>query len=194
MASEEVDPVDVVKTLMQELEELKGFRDDVDEAIAAECQSEMAELESIAQQIKQLEDQREVVLASMQERVPRAYEDLTQLKSDLSKKESAIKKACHSLPLAVAKKGLKIESGRVRISIAKSTTSVSYSERVLDDHPEFDELYADGDPLVQRKVNPNVMERLVVDGVINEDDVKDYRVEARVRSPQVRITFVAKDD
>lgn len=194
MASEEVGPVDVVKILMQELEELRGFQDDVDEAIAAECQREMAELESIAQQIKQLEDQREVVLASMQERVPRAYEDLTRLKSDLSKKESAIKKACQSLPLTIARKGLKIENGRVRVSVTKSSTSVYYSERVLDDHPEFDELYVDGDPLVQRRLNSNVMERLVADGVISEDDVKDYRVESRDRSPQVRITFVAKDD
>jgi len=191
MADEEKkDDFAVVKTLMSELGELTELKRDMDEMISSLCAEEIKQMKEIDKQIEELQSKREVVQASMKEKAPDVHDDLTKVASDLAKKESALKKAVYALPIELARKGFKLKEGKVKVSSSRVTTKVDYSEKVLDDHPEFDELYVDGDPLVVRRVNPNVLERLVAEGQVDEEAVKPYRIETKVRNQQVRISVV----
>ena len=186
------DPYATVKQLMREFAELQTIKADIEGIIAEACEDENEEIKEIDKHIRKLQVQREVLLASMQEKEPSAYEDLTKVQSDLARKEQVLKLACYTIPLDVGRKGFKLKEGQISISVAKSTTTVAYSEHVLDDHPEFDELYADGDPLVMRKINPVILDRLVADGVIDAKTVAEFRIETRARNPSVRIEMTEK--
>lgn len=189
---EEKDDFAVVKMLMKELAELAELKKDMDEMVSSLCAEELKQIAELEEQVKELQSRQEVIRASMQEKAPDVHDDLLKVSSDLTKKEGALKKAIYAMPVEVIRKGFKLKESKVLVSASKVTTKVTYSERVLDDHPEFDELYVDGDPLVVRRVNPNVLERLVADGTVSEEAVKPYRIEAKVKNQQVRI-FLEND-
>ncbi len=186
-SEEEKDPLENVKAVMGELEELLDLKKEIDEFISSHTQKEAEAIEGFEKEIEAIRGKIEVAKAAMREKLPEAFDDLVRVEQDLSHKDSALKSLVHSLPVSMVKDGLTIKAGRVKVSSSKVTIETSYREELLDDHPEYEEMYVDGDPLIRRAINPAVLERLVADGDIPEDDVKDYRIERKVRNPQVRI-------
>ena len=187
------DPFRHVKNLMQEMQDMQELRQEMDEVLAVVCADEIEHVNLIKDHIRELQSELEVAHASMQEKAPDVFEDITRVNADVANKESALKKMCHALDIDLVRKGVKISEGRIRITISKSSSTIAYSENVLKDHPEFEEMYVDGDPLVMRRINSSVLERLVTtEGILTDDEIKKYRVESRTRNPSISIKIVEK--
>jgi seryl-tRNA synthetase len=186
------DPFQTVKSIMNELDEIVSMHEEMQTILKEVCAEQYEKLEAIDKQIAELQSKREVVQASMLEIAPDVSADIASAAAEIEQKKNSIKKAVYALPIDEVRKGLKLEEGGVQISVSKSSTKVSYSDAVLDDHPEFDEMFLDGDPLVVRRINSEVLERLVAKGAVHKDDVEKYRIESRPRNPSVRIKLVTK--
>jgi hypothetical protein len=179
-----------IENLLEELEEMKDMKSDIEEHIRAVQTDTYARIQRLESDIESTKKEIEVLLADMRDAQPEAYEDLVRLERDIKHKEAAIRSVVHSLPPSLVKGGFSISAGKLKVSSARVSVVTSYREDLLYDHPEFEEMYVDGDPLIKRTINAAVLERLVLDGSIAEDDVKDYRVETKVRNPAVKITEV----
>ena len=178
----------VVEALLEEYNELQTIEKDINEHIEASCAQELEKLQGLQDQIRDLTNQMDGVRASMQEREYEAFSDLAKIKKELERKETSVKQACYGLPIDLVRKGKVLNVGRFRVSIAKASTKVTYSEELIDDHPEYFEMYVDGEPLIKRVIDANIMDRLVASGSVEEEDVAPYRTEVKVRNPAVRIT------
>ena len=187
--SEENEELQMIVELMRDLEQLKDTEIDLKVMLEEAAGEDAAKIRDLDDQVEKLLQERDALKAQMREDNPELYSDLITCRSMIESKENAVKKACYGLPLDVSRKGVKLLDGRVSVKMSRSATKITYKEDVLDDHPEFDEMYLDGDPLVQRKINSDILERLVREGTVSEAAVAPYRIEVRPRNPSVRIEF-----
>ena len=147
-------------------------------------------IEKLEESIQTVRVEIDRIKCEMSATTPEPFDELMRVRNEIENKKSAIKKTISAIPVDIIRSGKKIVEGTVRISVSRSTTVVTYSEELLHDHPELEEMYADGDPLVQRKINAVIVDRLVAEGKLSKEDVGPHRTEARTRNPSVRIEVI----
>lgn len=124
-----------------------------------------------------------------------AFSDLTHLAGRIKGQIEAVKRACYHMPNALLAKSQKFKVGGVNVSISKATVTSEYrAEELLAAHPELEEMYVDGDPVVGRTINATVLDRLVARGDVEDASVARYRVEVRAKNPSVSITVEGAED
>ena len=190
---EKPDPILPIKAQMGELAELLSTQADLRTYLDVECAEEKKKLAALHEQIDKLVGQCDIVRAEMQARDPEATADLANVAKKIENKESEIKRLCYGLPKALLAKGLKLEVGKqVFVSINKARVNTEYlGERLLEKHPELEEMYADSDPVVVRRIDAAVLDRLIAEGRVAEADMAPFRIETLEKNPAVSIKAIA---
>jgi hypothetical protein len=158
--------------------------------ILVECEEEFSRSAAIERDISGLREDQEALLASGRQRAKNLYGDLAIAESRQKRAHDAIKRFCHSsLPLDVLEKGLAIGKGTtVSVRVNKVEVLRSYdAERLAQEHPELEEMYLEGDPVIGRTVVPEVLERLISMGRFEEEDAAPYRIVRKAKNPSVYI-------
>jgi hypothetical protein len=129
------------------------------------------------------------------ERNSAAYTQIDVLSAQEAECRSEIARVAKLLTPEDGANGLKIEQeGGWKISVSKIKSSISYkTDDLLHALPHFASARIDGDPLVERAINPAVLERLVASGDVEEEEIRPFQVVTAERKPTVRIT-IGEDD
>ena len=181
---------DAVKQGARDLEGLLSVEKDIEEHIASLFRDDYGMIGKLEESISAARLEIDRIKCEMSATTPEPFDELMRVRNEIENKKSAIKKSVSAIPIDLIRAGKKITEGAVQVSVNRSATTVAYNEALLHDHPELEEMYADGDPLVQRKINAVIVDRLVAEGKISKEDVEPYRLEIRKRNPSVRIEVI----
>jgi hypothetical protein len=163
---------------------------DLNACILEECEDEFSRSATIERQISELREDQEALHAAARQRAKNLYGDLAIAESRQKRAHDAIKRFCHSsLPLDVLEKGLAVgKDTAVSVRVNKVQVVRSYdADRMALEHPELEEMYLEGDPVIGRTIVPEVLERLVSMGRFDEEDAAKYRVDRKAKNPSVYI-------
>jgi predicted RND superfamily exporter protein len=160
----------------------------LEEYLRERCTDEYAKLDEISQQIQKLQEEAESVNLSITEKESETHEDLLTAKKMIDQAQDSLKKACYELPDETLKKGTRFTHKSLRVTVTKANIVNEYrSEALLDAHPELEEIYIDGDPVVGRTINAEMLDRVIAEGAFSEEDAAPYRFTKKIRNSQVRI-------
>lgn len=131
----------------------------------------------------------ELLIEEAAEAAPVEFGELEDVGRQIKIAGSRLKSLCHRIPAEKLRKAMKLKSGRVNVTVSKATIAVIYDDAaLLDAMPELANMELGGENLVERKVNPILLERLVSMKTINDSDISPYREEQKTKAPSVRIT------
>ena len=158
--------------------------------IEESCGPELEKIRELECQREALQQEQENILAAARHKADNLYRDLSLSEGRIKKKIDEIKRYCHShLPLSVMEKGLSVGKGSsVKIRVNKTTIITSYdAERLVYHHPELEEMFLDGDPVIGRTIIPEVLERLIAANRFSKEDAAPYKHERKLKNPSVYV-------
>lgn len=181
--------------LAEEILYERGQQKELEQVLAESSPEEEAELAEIDRLEQELTDRRNRCLAVRQERLKDVFTDLKTCAKAIERKVESLKNYCHNLPKEAVEKGLKFDHKSLNISVSKAEFITTYkAHELLEDHPELEEVYLDGDPLCTMTVVPEVLERLLSSDKLRIDDIDKYRIVTKKRSPSVSLTYTLESE
>jgi hypothetical protein len=130
----------------------------------------------------------ELLIEEAKEAAPVEFDELEDVDRQIKIAESRLKSLCHRIPAKKLRKAMKLKSGRVNVTVSKATIAVIYDDAaLLDAMPDLADMSLDGENLVERKVNPILLERMVSMKAIDDNDISPFREEQKTKAPSVRI-------
>lgn len=131
----------------------------------------------------------ELLIEEAKESAPVEFDELEDVDRQIKIASSRLKSLCHRIPARKLRKAMKLKSGRVNVTVSKATIAVTYDDAgLLNALPELADMSLDGEDLVERKVNPVLLERLVSMKTVDDEDIAPFREEQKTKAPSVRIT------
>lgn len=135
------------------------------------------------------------ISARMRDEDPRAFADQASAERDIAHKEAELNTVCYALPLGSLSKKQAFHAHGMSVYVTKATVRREYRPELLRAHPELENVFVDGDPVVVRSVDAAVLDRLVAEKKFDAGEAKAFLLETKLRNPQVRVrTASAEDD
>jgi hypothetical protein len=177
-----------IRILIRRLASLRTERADITAYIAEATEEGQKELTKLQEERSRIEDRIEVLREQIRDMEPIAFEQLENIEAKAKKLVDEIRSTAHNLPIEALTKGLKVEVEGITVSVSKVTTVKEYRvDELLLRHPHLAEVTVDGDPLIERRVNDAVMERLLARGDVTEEQLDGIVVLIRTKAPAVSI-------
>lgn len=192
--AEEKGDVSQLEMYLRELEELRSEKQELEGYLRNRFVKEFAEIHGIEQSIESARLRMDEVLARMREVDPQVFDDLSTAKREISNKEAQVKSFVYSLPAAQLKKAQSFSAHGLKVGVSKATIRREYKPDLLKKHPELENMFVDGDPVVVRSIDTAVLDRLVAEGKFDADEAKAFLLETKIRNPQVRIRTADEED
>lgn len=177
-----------IKRALKKLSDLTSHQTQIAQYVQQECEKEEQELASIRLEQNKLGERAFELEAQKHEICAQAYAELEQTGESIKKEQERIKAYGHSMPAEELEKGLRLNEHGFRVTISRIEPVIEYDVKILVDHPELADITLEGDPLVERQVNPYIMERLIQQGDFPQKLAKKYRSTRKIKNPSVRIT------
>lgn len=183
----ETTPEEVMAQLLEELREMKEEHAELSEYVDEKFRAERAEQQACENRIDEASARIDELTAQMQEADPEVFRDLATAMRDISHKETEIKKFCHTLSLSKYSSGAVFRNSGLQVKVSRSKVRRTYKPELLEKHPELENMYVDGDPVVVKTIDSAVLDRLVSEGKFEAEEAQKFLSENRIRNPQVRI-------
>jgi len=160
------------------------------EAIALENSPVKESLERLENQMRELEKERQGLLAAHMDAVKDVLSDIASCKKGIERKTESLKNLFHNMPRGLIENGLRYSFDDVTVSVSRTKFVTTYkTAQLLADYPELEGVYVDGDPLCSVTIVPEVLERLIATDKVEIGDIEKYRIVTPQRSPSVSISF-----
>tara|TARA_B100000131_G_scaffold234182_1_gene226098 strand:+ start:2867 stop:3442 length:576 start_codon:yes stop_codon:yes gene_type:complete len=186
-----METVSRLRELLQDLRTVAESRKQVEKVIKKSCPELLSKIGEAEREILSRQADIEFVQAQIVEQTQELEEDRQELSIRESELRDEIKRVARSASPEEASAGMRVDLGDGwKISVSKVSTSLEYkSDDLLNDYPDLAEVEVDGDPLIRREVDPEILERLVASGQIDKDMVAPYTVVSVGRAAAVRISL-----
>jgi hypothetical protein len=187
-------PEQKMEQLLEELQEMKEEHAELSDYVDEKFHEERDEQAACEERINEAMTRIDELTAQMQEADPQLFRDLATAARDIAHKEAEVKKFCHTLALSKYASGAVFKGAGLQVKVSRSKVRRTYKPELLRKHPELENMYVDGDPVVVRTIDAAVLDRLVAEGKFDADEAKAFRSEDRIRNPQVRIRTADEED
>ena len=186
--------VSLIKRYMKKYSDTTQMTRQIQLFIKEETEDIQKEIEEQALLIETAQARIEQLNTHCMERAPRAYADLEDANRELRKLENSIKKLGHDMdPADLVKKGMKISEHGIAVTVSKLMHKTRYNPSILMDHPHLLDVVLDGDPLVFRTVDADILERLIEQGDFSREDADRYKDIVKIKNPSVTIKEVGDE-
>jgi len=186
------------KTLQEMLEDLASEQDHLallQSLLVEDNKDAFGEIAAYFSAMQTLQKKVEELQAKVKKGNGDLVDELAKVGKGIERKVEDVKNYCHNLPEEALQESFVFDQGRVKVKVSSTRFSVSYrTEELLEDHPELEEIYVDGDPVVGRVVYPDVLERLIASGEVKIKNLERYRIAVKERSPSVSVQFKGLGD
>lgn len=121
---------------------------------------------------------------------PDAIEEYNDLMAELDQQHKEIKNQAYQLPDEQLSSTNRIEvEGVGKVTISKASSHIEYDPRILEEIPGLMDMDVDGDPVVERRVNSAMLQRLVATGAVPAKVAEKYGTSVRPRNPSVKVEW-----
>ncbi len=196
MSNDSKTELDVIKEKVtakaKDLKKANLIIQESDEYIALTQAERLGKIEKLTQKRTQIDNDIAQLRLEITEADPDNAEMVEETESRIAKLTKEIKALCHSIPVGdLAKKGLKIlddeKNTSVTITVSKAQTASKYNvDELLEAHPELEEASCEGDFVVVKSVDTDVLDRLVEGGDVDKS-VYGFRTIVKTKAPAVRV-------
>lgn len=159
--------------------------------------SDLAEevgLEDRREQLQLALDEAKTQLASLDEELAAldepAHQELVLCQKEIDKVIDAAKRAARTIGAEYLHDTNRLEASGVRLTISRVATHVEYLPEMLAELPGLEAMEVDGDPVVEKRLNGALIDRLVTRNVIPEGVAKKFRLVVKEKNPTVRAEFL----
>ena len=160
------------------------------QTIAREKSPVASEIDEIDRQMLDLEKKKQALMASHLDATKDVMSDISDCKKSIERKTESLKNMFHMMPRELIEGGLRYSLDDVTISVSRAKFVTTYkTTQLLNDYPELEEVYIDGDPLCTLTIIPEMMDRLIERSEIEISDIDKYRIVTVARSPSVSVSF-----
>lgn len=186
-------PEEVTKELDDMFVDITMTREHVkllQELLVEDNQADFADIERLHEQMNKLGEEIKKIEAHIQQNSSAHIDEIAKVERHLELQLQKIKDYCHRLPPQILEQAHRYGNSGVRVRISRAEVITTYdTERLLNDHPELEEVVIDGDSIVGKTIVPEVLERAIVAGTVELPDIEEYRRTIKKRNPSVSVNF-----
>ena len=119
---------------------------------------------------------------------PDALEEYRENEAAFTKLTAAIKKVVYRMPNELFRSTQRLEiEGVGKLTVSKTNVYTEYDPEILVELPGLLDMEIDGDPVVERRLNSAMVQRLVAQGAVPAAIAEKYGTLIRSKAPSVKV-------
>ena len=182
-----------IKSIVESLDKLTRSKREIEREIKIAAKDQYKKLEQLCKRQEMLESEENMLRAEIRESAGFLTRQHDEVSDDIQSTTARLKRAIHQLPAESISGGAKLDGDNISVTVSKTQVTVAYRSSMLSDYPWMsNHVLADGTSVIEPVIKPSAIEELIRDGRLSEDQIREYKVITKVRSPSVRITSKEK--